>query len=243
MDDPIVLYGRPGASHDHTFFGNEGVDAYSTLRRLRGSGTTCKRRSDTAAYWVPTLFRNGKPIKPIDAVAYYTLREHTRVRPYPPGLKVVAGDAHAVTPQSLHIVWWTCATRRMAGASSDPPRDCRVGAVPASPTIVREAGDGTVGIQLHVRFPDCWDGRHLDSTNHHSHMAYSVDGVCPASRPELVPSLILIVTYPIASGTGVILSSGGQHTGHADFFNAWKQTALVRIVNDCVAGRPRCGRH
>jgi hypothetical protein len=28
-------------------------------------------------------------------------------------------------------------------------------------------------LQLDVIFPDCWDGRHLDSPDHKSHMAYS----------------------------------------------------------------------
>ena len=243
MDDPIVHPRQPGASHDHTFFGNKHVDAFSTLQSLRGNETTCDRRSDTAAYWVPTLYRGASPIKPIDVVTYYTLRQHTPVRPYPPGLRIVAGNAHARAPQSLHIVWWTCATPGIAKASPDAPRDCGAPAARAQPRGARTPGTPGGGIQLHVRFPDCWDGRHLDSPDHHRHMAYSADGRCPAGYPVLVPSLILIVTYPVMSGAGVFLASGGQHTGHGDFFNAWKQPALARIIRDCAAGRSRCGRH
>src|SRR5436309_3175637 len=94
-DDPIVFPGQPGRSHQHTFFGNRRVDAHSTYRTLVGGATTCNRKADTAAYWVPTLFRHGKEIRPRDAVVYYTLREHTDVRPYPGGLEIVAGNAHA----------------------------------------------------------------------------------------------------------------------------------------------------
>ena len=84
---------------------------------------------------------------------------------------------------------------------------------------------------------------HLDSPDHHRHTASSADGRCPRAHPVLVPSLILIVTYPVMSGVGVFLASGGQHTGHGDFFNAWKQSALARIVRNCAAGRSHCGRH
>ena len=54
-DDPIVYPGRPGASHDHTFLGSTSTDANSTNASLRAAATTCKRRGETAAYWVPTL--------------------------------------------------------------------------------------------------------------------------------------------------------------------------------------------
>ena len=43
------------ASHDHTFLGSKTTDAYSTDATLRAAATTCKRRGETAAYWVPTL--------------------------------------------------------------------------------------------------------------------------------------------------------------------------------------------
>jgi hypothetical protein len=247
-DDPIVLPRLPGSSHDHTFFGNERIDAFSTLQSLRGNGTTCNRRSDTAAYWVPTLYKNHRSVKPLDAVAYYTLREHSHVRPYPPGLKVVAGDAYASKPQPLHIVWWTCAVPGVVTAAATPPADCGAATIRAhvSKTILSarpRPGTLRVGIQLHLRFPDCWDGRHLDSADHQGHMAYSSSEVCPSDHPVQLPSLILIVTYPIPSGRGTTLASGGQLTGHGDFFNAWKEPALRQIVQDCVAGRPLCGRH
>ena len=42
-------------------------------------------------------------------------------------------------------------------------------------------------LELHVNYPDCWDGEHLDSSDHTSHMAQSRDYVCPASHPVKVP--------------------------------------------------------
>jgi Domain of unknown function (DUF1996) len=242
-DDPIVYPGQPGASHDHTFFGSRAIGAHATVGDLRAAETTCGRKSETAAYWVPTVFRNGRRVTPLKATAYYTLRQFTTVRPYPPGLKIVAGDAHAPRPQSLDVVWWSCGPFSGVRRSSSVPRRC-----PA-----RQAEDGAklIGrvdrvrrprpsLELHVRFPECWDGRRLDSSDHKAHMAYATADRCPDSHPVRVPSLILIVVYPIRDGRGVVLSSGGQLTGHADFFNAWDQEDLARIVRNCSQGRPRC---
>jgi hypothetical protein len=53
---------------------------------------------------VPTLFRDGRRVKPLRATAYYTLRQFSAVRPYPPGLEIVAGAAGARRPQPLDIV-------------------------------------------------------------------------------------------------------------------------------------------
>ena len=58
-DDPIVFFGQPGASHDHSFVGNTGTNASSTLESLLATGTTCHRPGDTAAYWMPTLSSTG----------------------------------------------------------------------------------------------------------------------------------------------------------------------------------------
>ena len=63
-DDPIVFPGKPGASHQHTFVGNRTTSAFSNFGSLRSGGTTCMRADDTAAYWVPTLLRDGRALEP-----------------------------------------------------------------------------------------------------------------------------------------------------------------------------------
>ena len=93
-------------------------------------------------------------------------------------------------------------------------------------------------LQLRVNFPDCWDGKHLDSPDHRSHVAYSRNYVCPASHPVKVPLIRLTVRYPITSGRGVYLASGGQFSGHADFFNAWNEAFLTRLVDVCFHDKP-----
>jgi hypothetical protein len=249
-DDPIVYPGQPGRSHPHTFFGNRSTDASSTLASLRAAGTTCKPRADRAAYWVPTLFRDGREIRPAKGQFYYNLRGFDRMRPFPAGLRIVAGNAHAVYPQSKRIVWWACGGG--AGVRTKPsttaPRHCPiirarfVALIRKCPTcpLVKTVFRPRVKtfLELHVNFPDCWDGRRIDSPDHMSHMAYSRGYVCPASHPVKVPLIRLMIRYPTTDGRDVTLASGGQLTGHADFVNAWNQRVLARLVEDCFHGRP-----
>jgi hypothetical protein len=83
---------------------------------------------------------------------------------------------------------------------------------------------------LVIRFPDCWNGEDLDATDHKSHMAYRVRGACPAGYPVRVPRLSLNVHYELPGTTGLTLASGSIYSSHADFFNAWNQAALARLV-------------
>jgi hypothetical protein len=226
-DDVIISPGEHGGSHDHTYVGNTSTNGDSTLRSLLAAGTTCQRPGDTAAYWVPTLYRNGEAVEPLGATIYYRPRSLGRITAFPSGLKMIAGDARAQLPQSMRVTFWNCGVR--AGL----PRSSSVATCP-------EARGSS--LRLHVNFPDCWNGRTLDSADHKSHMAYSENGACPASHPVKVPAISLIVRYPIQGGPGVELASGGEYSGHADFFNAWNQATLERLVERCLNAHRHCGR-
>jgi hypothetical protein len=248
-DDPIVYPGQPGRSHPHTFFGNTSTDASSTLASLRAAGTTCKPRADRAAYWVPTLFQDGREVRPAKGQFYYNLRGFDQMRPFPAGLKMIAGNAHARRPQSTRVTYWACgggAGVRTAPSTTAPRcsvvrasfhaliRKCPT--CPLTPTVFHARVK--TFLELHVNFPDCWDGKHLDSPDHMSHMAYSRQYVCPASHPVKVPLIRVMIRYPITAGRDVVLASGGQLSGHADFFNAWNPRVLARLVDDCFHDRP-----
>ena len=249
-DDPIVYSGQPGKSHHHTFFGNTSTNASSTPASLRAGRTTCKPRADRAAYWVPTLFKDGKEVRPAKGQFYYNLRGYGQMRAFPRGLKMIAGDAHAVRPQSTRVVYWTCGGSGgvRLKPSATVPETCPV--VTATVRAMVQTCDTCplvprtfhprvkTFLELHVNYPDCWDGKRLDSPDHRSHMAHSRDYVCPASHPVKVPLIRLMIRYPLTDGRGVALSSGGQLTGHADFVNGWDQRALERLVDDCFHGRP-----
>ena len=226
-DDPIVFPGQPGKSHDHTFVGNISTDASSTLASLQAAGTTCRRPADTAAYWMPTLIVDGRPVQPLGATIYYRRNTLARVHAFPSGFKMIAGDSKATAPQDKRITFWNCGVE-----SGIPPSDTP----PACPD-----GRGRE-LRLHVNFPSCWDGTSLDSADHKSHMTYPTAGVCPADHPVAVPVINLIYRYPVSGDHEFALSSGGVYSAHADFFNAWHQNVLRLLVNVCLNGLRHCGR-
>ena len=226
FDDPIVYPDKPGRSHEHTFFGNVTTDAASTPQNLQGHATTCSRSDDTAAYWAPTLYVDSKPLAPDDAKIYYRRRTISRVTAFPQGLVMIAGNSAATTPQNLSVVSWDCGE---AEHGRFPPT-----------SEVPNCTNGSA-LELHVRFPDCWNGHDRDSADHKSHMAYSVDGRCPADHPVAVPSIDILVRYAIVPPASAELASGGQYSGHADFMNTWHEDGLRRLVNDCLNALRLCG--
>jgi hypothetical protein len=214
-DDPIVHPNMPGMSHLHHFFGNTTTSAASTLESLRAGGSTCKNSLDTAGYWVPALSLDGQVVEPTRVSVYYRNKglPHASIQPFPAGLRVVAGDATATAPQPGGRVFWNC------GPDDPTPNS------PSAPTCAGKT------LKLHIQFPNCWDGVNLDSADHKSHLAYSIRRACPESHPVPVPALQVNVSYPIQGGPGVSLATGGQYSGHADFFNAWDQDELSRLVS------------
>jgi hypothetical protein len=246
MDDPIVYPNQPGAAHAHNFSGAWSTEAFSTWDMLRRSGTTCDMPLDTSAYWTPVLYSKGHPVQVRGTFAYFVEGEASlgrhRVGPYPPGLKIVADmNGH---PQN----GWHC-------GDGEPPS--KGGTL--SRTAIPKCPEGAVGRRLQGRivFPDCWNGRHLDSANHRSHMAYarrSPNGErrgCPSSHPVQVPMLNLKTVYDtygnhgpytLAHGAGpTATTTGPVSTYHADFFNAWDQAELVRLVQRCINATQRKG--
>ncbi|MCB1027462.1 MAG: DUF1996 domain-containing protein [Microthrixaceae bacterium] len=224
-DDPIVWPDQPGRSHNHTFIGNNSADASSTVESLSKGDTNCQLKQDKASYWAPTLYDHDEPVAPYKADAYYRpgpLVDPTSIEPYPYGLKMIAGD-HTKPEQPLEVARWSCGT--------GSPRQ----------TTAPEC-DGKVTLRLEVIFPDCWNGKDLDSADHRSHMAVSSEGECPATHPVPVPQLMLAYSYPIRGpGHDLKLASGETGTAHADFFNAWEPEALQREIESCLHREVVCG--
>ena len=226
-DDPIVFPGKAGASHDHTFVGNRSTNASSTYASLRAARTSCRRAADKAGYWVPTLLQNGTPVFPESATIYYRRGTLAAVRTFPNNLRMIAGDATAMTPQGMRVTFWSC------GALSGVPPSSTV------PTCPDSRGSF---LRLHVRFPSCWDGASLDSADHKSHMAYAMGRRCPSTHPVPVPAITQIYRYPTRGGDGFALASGGQVSAHADFVNAWRPRALRERVDNCLNALVHCAR-
>ena len=87
------------------------------------------------------------------------------------------------------------------------------------------------GFRMQVFFPMCWDGRNLDSPDHHSHVAYPTDyngGDCPSTHPVRLPGVFFEAFYsvdqfPHGQGTQPFVLANGDPTGygfHGDFVSS-----------------------
>lgn len=235
-DDPIVFPNQPGASHEHQFSGAKIINAFSSYETLTRGGTSCNDLNDTAGYWAPTLYdEQGILRSPLRIKAYYYANSsgtRTTLKAFPRNLRIIAGDPRATGPQPVGVIDWFCRNRTnqdkgLPLTSSNPPR-CK----------------SDEFLSLSIRFPDCWDGVNLDSSDHRRHMAYSSQSmVCPSTHPVKLPKLRLSVVYEDKAFTGGNFTLGaapGQQRAlpwyamHADFWNTWQQSALEKQVNECL---------
>jgi hypothetical protein len=228
-DDPIIFPGLPGASHSHDFMGNRTTNAYSNLNSLMAGTSNCNPTIDLSSYWVPTLYSNNVAVAPSTATFYY-LGEGVRtditarIQPFPAGLRIVAGSATATGPSGSRARW-SC---------------LHAGHVAPSGNFVN-CPSGTM-LESYLDFPQCWDGRNLDSADHKSHMTYPVNQACPTSHPVPVPKLRQVIRYPVNGDPARFrLASGNGYSMHGDFFNAWPVAALAQRVRDCINPIIKCG--
>jgi hypothetical protein len=245
-EDPIVFPGQSNLSHMHTFFANTTVDANTTTQSLLASGpSSCERGfqdADHSAYWVPALYKKTAsgsleelhPAKPSDfSVTTYYRRagglNGDKIAPFPQGLRMIAGDAKATTPQD-HISF-RCINTDNGGIQNKSGKEFPT--CDANQTLI---GD--------ILFPNCWDGTHLDSADHKSHMAYSKGATasCPADHPVKLPQVTFEPRWRAINGPGsqFMLSSGGPYTLHGDFFAAWDPRIQQALVNDCPNAGKGC---
>jgi len=237
-DDPIVFPGQPGASHMHTFYGNTSTNAASTITSLTAtSPSSCGRGmggSDLSAYWVPSLMKKNADgttsvVKTDQTTTVYYRRAGggtgPGVLPFPVGLRMIAGNAKATSDQSLSIVQWDC-----GGGGLESPHMYACPGGPSSP------------IHASLVFPSCWDGVHLDSADHKSHMAYAApDGACPADHPVSLPEVTFEIDFPgIAGGSAYELASGGIYSLHGDFIAGWDNQVQNALVSSCLNTPHEC---
>lgn len=230
-DDPIVFPGQAGASHSHTFMGNRSTNANTTAASLvaAGTSTSCTVPQDKSAYWFPTLLRNGtQVVSPSAQTIYYKagILDYKKVQPFPSGLRFVVGNMMATQSEFQNapgkVEGFECGNLSFQW---DIPANCAPGS------------------ELNVRYqaPSCWNGVDLDSANHKSHMAYPVNGECPAGYPVPVPMIEFKLSWPVSGDlTNVQFSSGRGYSFHYDFFNGWDSAVQTALVQHCIDGGLQC---
>ena len=241
QDDPILYPGRPGVAHLHEFVGALSTNAHSTPASLRAGGTNCAIKGDSSAYWTPAMYENGQLVamsygNDRDALFYYRrkgIQDGEKVSTIPDGLRIIIGNMHAKSPQENRgIASGNIIFKCGPGSTEDlphPPSNC-----PNDDNIV-----------VSLRFPNCWDGRNLDSSDHFSHMAYPDGNDCPSSHPVVIPRMESFFRYEVGPGEigEISFSSGPWWTIHQDFFNAWDQGTLQGLINECINRGQDCGKN
>ena len=242
--DPIEAPGI-ASSHVHAVVGStafsrhmSGVDG-----ALNGRATTCDKFTDHSSYWCPQLYHmdnSGKfNLLPFTGMVAYYENYTCAYNPDTPG----------VCPETRHPRAFPAGLRMMAGNTTRRtfnPSD------PWDQAILFETGDnGEVygipkqldGAQLsgHVRFPSCWDGVHLDSEDHQSHVSYpdpklggnTQGGMCPKSHPVALINIGAEFGFTlngITDPTSLVFANGDT-TGygfHGDFWAGWENTTALR---------------
>jgi len=230
-DDPIVFPGLAGASHMHSFLGNSSTNANTTTESLlANAGTSCGPATDLSAYWIPTLYQNNVAIEPRGVTVYYgsRLADPSKTLPLPQGFRMISGDAklQQATPDGAPGQFWCAGPGGQIGRSAD-------GNWPVCAQ--------TANLTFQLTFPDCWDGVHLDSPNHKSHVANAVNGVCSGQFPIAIPNISFVIDYAThGSSAGYTLASGMASSMHGDVFLAWDNVALGQRVKDCVVQKAKC---
>jgi len=198
--DPIVDPGIPGAHVHSVIGGNAFQRTMGPLDALKATQTTCNKALDKSNYWVPQLYHQRadkmwEMVEYTGSAVYYQLRacdyapdrkkcdysgdNFTVPLAFPEGFRMLAGDAYRRTQNN-----------------SDPAQRA------VHMNCIGGAGGLYMGFPPHkcdqhrweVYFPSCWDGVHLDTPDHKSHMAYPAIGdfnfgVCPQSHPKALFSL------------------------------------------------------
>jgi hypothetical protein len=244
-DDPIVFPGKPRATHMHDFFCNKAMTARSTYKQMVVAATSCPS-GDTAGYWAPALYKNGVKINPAGRGTrqqiYYrdnNLSSGTKITAFPPGFKMVVGDQRATSLADANAInrnsgigskigseiYWGCSDNSSSG-KSQVPVNCATGI-----------------ITLHIGFPNCWNGVKVAGDQIAAGtMRFPKSGACPPGFSIALPRIIERFEYRVGTNSsGITLASGPTFTAHADFWNTWRQSALVSLVDRCLNRGVDCG--
>lgn len=248
--DPIVSPGER-SSHLHSVVGSTAFSSSMSgvFGATNGRATTCDKFTDHSSYWAPSLYRKAPDaafrLLPFTGMAAYYQNFTCSYNPDSPGTCPSVSDAIAF-PHGLRMLAGN--TDRRTLDESDPWQ---------AAILLENGNSGEVygmpqsldGGRLsgHVRFPSCWDGKHIDSEDHQSHVSYpdsnlggnTQGGMCPKSHPVAMINIGAEFGWDLDGITdpSQIVFSNGDDTGygfHGDFYMGWKdRSALESSFANC----------
>jgi hypothetical protein len=235
-------------------------------------GTTCRRAGDTSAYWIPTVSWNEEPLTELTpeeeltaskGVFYYRTNDKAddSILPYRADLRIITPRLNR---EGLRVTW-RCVGGSIPGEgeySQTPPTQCSTGQLgvrvifPDCVAPVEGASTPYTEEEM-ARYWDEAQGAPDETTvettgKHRTHMVFasnppgSTTATCPSTHPIPVPSLRVILTFPIPTTSGEVALSTEDPSYtrmHSDFWNTWQQEDLRFLVTECINNYPhRKGR-
>ncbi|KAF9044702.1 hypothetical protein BDZ89DRAFT_1191374 [Hymenopellis radicata] len=219
--------------------------------------STCAIKENKSNYWSPTLYfqspKNGtfKRVRqnpgPLTGspnagmVVYYI--QIGNVTSFPQGFRMISGDPYL----------------RSYNSSLDDSRSIMFRCLQGTDTSGQGTGPDTYGmpttncpggVRSQINFPTCWDGKNIDTPNHHDHVRHAINASfgnfgngCPSTHPITIPMLFFETywdTNPYASewvnGKSPFVWSMGDPTGygyHADYMMGWPEATLRSAMAQC----------
>jgi hypothetical protein len=195
-DDPVLYAGKPGASHLHIFFGNTGVNAYSTWESLRTSGgSSCDTGAaplNRSSYWTPVMLNGtgGIQIPFLSNFYYKQIPATANVCGFPDathagictmlpnGLRYIAGmdmanpmstGHHSSNAFEADSMVFQCMDKVGGDVTVNPIAS---GSYRTLKAMVDAGCPATSVIHVLMESPTCWDGVNLDTPNHRDHVSY-----------------------------------------------------------------------
>ena len=271
-DDPIVYPGQPGKSHLHQFFGNTAANASSNYQSLRTTGgSTCTRSTGESpqrtAYWMPAMMDGaGNAVKPDWMNTYYkqlpasnpncavTLDASVigKCVPMPNGIRFILGYNMATgtggPADANSRDWWAMGfdcTDHVTGNTSYTGVQHSIAAILATGKCPAGAW-----LRVFVAFPQCWDGKNLDSADHRSHIVMPPQSICPGDHPYKIPEVAVSAFFTVddnffagkwhLSSDEMMPGTVPGSTLHMDYWEAWSPVMKNLWQTNCIDGHLTC---